>query len=148
MGNIIFRFWLVNVLLSILLFVLYRFLMLDSELVDSTFFEKVLSIVDAFLNAYLSTVYVVVITLGSVLFFLNQIEKIRNSYFLSLITFSGVPFISVIFLTVIILGDTYQYGVTAAPLKLLFVFSVLYLLCTIVEFLLFRRKISLIHKLR
>jgi len=85
--------------------------------------------------------YVVAICISTLLFFLNQIEKIRNSYFLSLLTFSGIPFLCVVFLAVAILVDIYQYSVTLIPLKMLLYFSIIYLLCTVVEFLVFRKKL-------
>ncbi|MCS4224511.1 magnesium-transporting ATPase (P-type) [Sphingobacterium sp. BIGb0165] len=141
MKKIIFRFSLFNLLLCILLFILYRIVISRLEPAGATLFDSFLSIMDLFLSLGFSMLYVVVICVSTPLFFLNQIEKIRNSYFLSLLTFSGIPFLCVVFLAVTVLVDIYQYSVTLIPLKILLCFSIIYLLCTIVEFLVFRKKL-------
>jgi hypothetical protein len=141
MKKIIFRFSLFNLLLCVILFIFYRIVISGLEPAGTTLFDSFLSIMDLFISLGFSMLYVVVICVSTLLFFLNQIEKIRNSYFLSLLTFSGIPFLCVVFLAVTVLGDIYQYSVTLIPLKILLCFSVIYLLCTVVEFLVFRKKL-------
>jgi len=141
MKKIIFRFSLFNLLLCVILFILYRIVISGLEPTGTTLFDSFLSIMDLFLSLGFSMLYVVAICISTLLFFLNQIEKIRNSYFLSLLTFSGIPFLCVVFLAVAILVDIYQYSVTLIPLKMLLYFSIIYLLCTVVEFLVFRKKL-------
>lgn len=141
MKKIIFRFSLFNLLLCVILFILYRIVISGLESAGTTLFDSFLSIIDLFLSLGFSMLYVVAICVSTLLFFLNQIEKIRNSYFLSLLTFSGIPFLCVVFLAVTVLVDIYQYSVTLIPLKILLYFSIIYLLCTVVEFLVFRKKL-------
>lgn len=141
MKKIIFRFSLFNLLLCVILFILYRIVISGLEPAGTTLFDSFLSIMDLFLSLGFSMLYVVAICVSTLLFFLNQIEKIRSSYFLSLLTFSGIPFLCVIFLAVTVLADIYQYNVTLIPLKILLYFSIIYLLCTVVEFLVFRKKL-------
>jgi len=91
-------------------------------------------------------IYLVIMVIGSFSVFLNQIEKVKNRYFLSFLTFSGIPLVCVVFLAVNILIDIYQYNVTIAPLKTPLCFSIIYLICSILEFLIFRKKVKNICK--
>ena len=141
MKKIIFRFSLFNLLLCVILFILYRIVINGLEPAGTTLFDSFLSFMDLFLSLGFSMLYVVVICVSTLLFFLNQIEKIRNSYFLSLLTFSGIPFLCVVYLAVTILVGIYQYSVTLVSLKVLLSFSTIYLLCTVIEFLMFRKKV-------
>ncbi|MDF2515152.1 MAG: hypothetical protein K0R59_448 [Sphingobacterium sp.] len=141
MKKIIFRFALFNLLIGVVLFILYRVVISGLEPVNTNFFERFLSIMDLFLSLGLSTIYVIIIAVSTLLFFLNQIEKIRKSYFLSLLTFSGIPFLCIIILSINILTDFYQYNITPVSLKILLSFSIVYLLCTFIEFLMYRKKV-------
>jgi hypothetical protein len=142
MKKIIFRLWLINILLGIGLFFLYRGVINELNYSDVTILGKFYSIIDVFLQVLLSTYYLVAIVFTSLSFFLNQIERVRNSCFLSLSTFAGIPFLFVIFLFGNLLLDIYQYNLTPAAFKTLLGFSIIYLLCTIIEFLMFRKKIK------
>ncbi len=142
MKKIIFRLWLINILLGIGLFFLYRGVINELNYSDVTILGKFYSIIDVFLQVLLSTYYLVAIVFTSLSFFLNQIERVRNSCFLSLSTFAGIPFLFVIFLFGNLLLDIYQYNLTPAAFKTLLGFSIIYLLCTIIEFLIFRKKIK------
>ncbi len=142
MKKIIFRLWLINILLGIGLFFLYRGVINELNYSDVTILGKFYSIIDVFLQVLLSTYYLVAIVFTSLSFFLNQIERVRNSCFLSLSTFAGIPFLFVIFLFGNLLLDIYQYNLTPTAFKTLLGFSIIYLLCTIIEFLIFRKKIK------
>lgn len=142
MKKTIFQFWLVNILISITLSVLYRIAINDLNSADNTLFERFMSILDLLINLGLSTVYLVVIVFSSLSFFLNQIEKIRYNYLLSFLTFSGIPFFCVLVLGAEVLINYYRYDIILPPLKLLLLFSIVYLTCTVVEFLLFRKKVE------
>ncbi|NHQ79882.1 hypothetical protein, partial [Elizabethkingia miricola] len=98
MKKIIFRFWLVNLLISILLFFLYKIVMMETKQTDATFLGNILYIIDILLNLGFSLIYLAVMVLGSLSFFLNLIEKIRNNSFLSFLAFSVIPLICVIYL--------------------------------------------------
>ena len=78
----------------------------------------------------------------SLLFFLNHIEKIRRNKGLSFLTFSGIPAVCLILLIIYILVGFYKYHMVLDPLKMLLLFSVIYLASTILEFILFRKIIK------
>ncbi|OPB87896.1 hypothetical protein BAS06_11920 [Elizabethkingia miricola] len=140
MKKIIFRFWLVNLLISILLFFLYKIVMMETKQTDATFLGNILYIIDILLNLGFSLIYLAVMVLGSLSFFLNLIEKIRNNSFLSFFAFSGIPLICVIYLGTNVLIEIYQYNYSFIIRPL--VFLIVYLLCTGIEFLIFRKKIK------
>lgn len=146
MRKIVFRFWLVNLLLIILLFVLYRIVIAELQPVDTTLLERFFNILDILLNLGFSMIYLIVMVSGSFSVILNQIEKIKNSYFLSFLAFSGIPFFFVVFLVVNVSMDIYQYNFTPDPVKILLCFSIVYLVCSVIEFLLFRKKIKNTYK--
>lgn len=140
MKKIIFKFWLVNLLISILLFFLYKIVMMETKQTDATFLGNILYIIDILLNLGFSLIYLAVMVLGSLSFFLNLIEKIRNNSFLSFLAFSGITLICVIYLGTNVLIEIYQYNYSFIIRPL--VFLIVYLLCTGVEFLIFRKKIK------
>ncbi|KUY30500.1 hypothetical protein [Elizabethkingia ursingii] len=140
MKKIIFKFWLVNLLISILLFFLYKIVMMETKQTDATFLGNILYIIDILLNLGFSLIYLAVMVFGSLSFFLNLIEKIRNNSFLSFLAFSGIPLICVIYLGTNVLIEIYQYNYSFIIRPL--VFLIVYLLCTGVEFLMFRKKVK------
>ncbi|AQX07970.1 hypothetical protein BAY32_11600 [Elizabethkingia ursingii] len=140
MKKIIFKFWLVNLLISILLFFLYKIVMMETKQTDATFLGNILYIIDILLNLGFSLIYLAVMVFGSLSFFLNLVEKIRNNSFLSFLTFSGIPLICVIYLGTNFLIEIYQYNYSFIIRPL--VFLIVYLLCTGVEFLMFRKKVK------
>jgi hypothetical protein len=146
MGKILFRFWLVNLLLSIVLFVVYRVVIAGLQPAGTSFLERFFNMLDILLNLGFSLIYLVVMVAGSFSVFLNHIEKIKNSYFLSFLTFSGIPLVFVVFLAVNILMDIYNFNVTTTPLNTPLCFSIIYLVCSILEFLMFRKKLKNICK--
>jgi hypothetical protein len=142
MGKIIFRFWLVNVLISVALFVLYRLVIAETDTAATGFLETIMVILDIIVNLGFSTIYLFAVILCSLLFFLNHIEKIRRNKGLSFLTFSGIPAVCLILLIIYILVGFYKYHMVLDPLKMLLLFSVIYLASTILEFILFRKIIK------
>ncbi|WP_411898087.1 hypothetical protein [Elizabethkingia occulta] len=140
MKKIIFKFWLVNLLISILLFFLYKIVMMETKQTDATFLGNILYIIDILLNLGFSLIYLAVMVLGSLSFFLNLAEKIRNNSFLSFLAFSGIPLICVVYLGTNVLIEIYQYNYSFIIRPL--VFLIVYLLCTGVEFFVFRKKVK------
>ncbi|MGY5254738.1 hypothetical protein, partial [Sphingobacterium spiritivorum] len=108
MKKIIFRFSLINIGLGIVLFLLYRVIIDRLNPPDTTTLEKIYTVMDIFMQIILSSVYLVAIAVSSLLFFLNQIDRIRNNYYLSFLTFSGVPLFFVLFVGVNIALDIHQ----------------------------------------
>ncbi|MGE8427054.1 MAG: hypothetical protein ACN6O7_04235 [Sphingobacterium sp.] len=142
MGKIIFRFWLVNVLISVALFILYRLVIAETDTAATGFLETIIVILDIIVNLGFSTIYLFAVILCSLLFFLNHIEKIRRNRALSFLTFSGIPAVCLILLIIYILVGFYKYHMVLDPLKMLLLFSVIYLASTILEFILFRKIIE------
>lgn len=138
MKKIILNFWLINLLISILLFILYRVTAMEAKQAHETLLETVLYMIDIVLNLGFSMIYLAVMVFSSLTFFLNLAEKIRNNYFFSFLTFSGIPIFCVIYLMANVSIDLYQYK--ESLLIRLISFSIMYLLCTCVEFLMFRKK--------
>ncbi|HAT91699.1 MAG TPA: hypothetical protein DCS36_04705 [Sphingobacterium sp.] len=142
MGKSIFRFWLVNVLISVALFILYRLVIAETDTAATGFLETIIVILDIIVNLGFSTIYLFAVILCSLLFFLNHIEKIRRNKGLSFLTFSGIPAVCLILLIIYILVGFYRYHMVLDPLKMLLLFSVIYLASTILEFILFRKIIE------
>jgi hypothetical protein len=71
-------------------------------------------------------------------FFLNLFKQIRNNYFLSLHTFLGLP---TAFLIYFIIDTSFDYH-SKNVLTNFVTFSLIYLLITAIEFLIFRMRIS------
>jgi len=142
MRRILFRFWVVNLLLIIVLFMLYRIVIAELQPADATILGRFFNFMDILLNLGFSMIYLVVMVSGSFSVFLNQIEKIKNSYLMSFLTFSGIPLSCVVFLAINVSMDIYQYDFTPTPVKTLLCFSIFYLVCSVIEFLMFRKKVK------
>jgi len=140
MKKIIFRFWIINFLISIALFFIYRVVIAETKPTDGGFFETVLYILDILLNLGLSLVYLVVMVICSLAFFLNLIGKIRNNRLLSFLTFLGFPLSCVIYLVINVSIDVFLYHVSV--LTTLMIFSLIYLFFTAIEFFMFKRRLK------
>jgi hypothetical protein len=140
MKKIIFRFWIINFLISIALFFIYRVVIAETKPTDGGFFETVLYILDILLNLGLSSIYLVVMVICSLAFFLNLIGNIRNNRFLSFLTFLGFPLSCVTYLVINVSIDFLLYNVSF--LTTLMIFSLIYLFFTTIEFLMFKRRLK------
>ena len=146
MKKIIFKFSLINIVLGIVLFLLYRVIIDRFNPPDTTTLEKFYTVMDVFMQVVLSSLYLVAIAVSSLLFFLNQIDRVRNNNYLSFLTFSGIPLFFVLFVGVNVALDIDQYDIIPSSIKMLLGFSILYLFCTVVEFLIFRSKIKKLNE--
>ena len=141
MKKIIFKFWLINFLISIVLYFIYRItIIFETKTIDSNnWFDEILSISNFLLNFYLCLVYLAAILISSLTYFLNFIKRIRKNYFLSFLAFSGIPLFCVIFLIYIIFIGSYPIP----NFVMNFVtFSIAYICITVIEFLIFQKKIK------
>lgn len=130
MKKIVFRFWIINLLIGIVLFVFYRIVISQTETVDGNSFQKWVQILSLVLDIGFSLMYLVVMVISSFLVLLNLIEKIRNNFYLSLLTFLGIPS----FCVVIVWVDIHFRNLT--------VFSTIYIVLMAIGFLLFRKRIN------
>lgn len=136
----IFRFWIVNILMCIALFISYRVVIYKSEALNTSWIEKFLHVLDVLLNLGFSLIYLIIMVVGSLAIFFNQIEKTRNNRYLSLITFIAVPLFAVIILTIKLGIDFYTDG--QSIFTTLVVFALLYLLLNTVTFLIFNKSMK------
>lgn len=140
MRKLIVKYWLINFVLSIALFFIYRFVFIQAKPTDEDWLDGVLNILDLVLNIQFSMLYLVAMIVSSFTFFLNLRPSIRKNYFLSLLTFSGIPFLGVIFYGVNLFND--WHSPYESPLTTFVIFSVIYLIITTLEFLLFRNSMK------
>ena len=140
MKKIVFRFWGINLLISILLFFAYRISISQTETSNGNSFEQWMQIVEILLNLGFSLIYLIGMTIFSLAVLLNLVEKIRNNIYLSLLTFLGLPSICVIIIVIKLVIDISFNDF--ALLRTFTIFSILYLLLTTIEFLLFRKRIN------
>lgn len=139
MKKIVFDFWLINILVSIALFVIFRIVISETVHSDGGFLKTVLQILDILLNLAYSFAYLLAVASCSFAIFLNLIDKIRNNIYLSLATFIAIPLIYIVFITTIILKDNLLHTVTI--FRNLLIFATLYTLISTVEFIRFRKRI-------
>jgi hypothetical protein len=142
MKKIIFKFWVINLLISSVLFVAYRMVIANTNRTtyDMNLLDKIIDIFEGLLNLGFSIIYFVVMVFCSLLIFFNLIKKIRKNYFLSFLTSLGIPLISVIFFNVSVLMRFHLR--CGSILATFMIFSTLYLLFTTIAFLIFRKKIK------
>lgn len=139
MKKIVFRFWIINLLISIVLFVSYRIVIAETSTTDGNSFEKWIQILELILNIGFSFIYLIAMVISSFVVLLNLIEKIRNNFYFSLLTFLGIPAFCVAIINIKLWFDIYLNNLTI--LRTLAIFSILYLFFTTIEFLLFRKRI-------
>ena len=139
MNRLIVKFWAINFLISIALFVVYRIAIAETKPIDGSWYGKFLFIVDVALGVYSSFIYLVVILLSSLAFFLNLIKGVRENNFLSFLTFSGIPLAGVVYLIPSVSIDFYS---RESFMRTLVLFSVAYLLITSIEFFFFQRRVK------
>ncbi|QQQ30272.1 hypothetical protein [Chryseobacterium indoltheticum] len=140
MKKIVFRFWGINLLISILLFFAYRISISQTVASDGNSFEQWMQIVEILLNLGFSLIYLIGMAIFSLAVLLNLVEKIRNNIYLSLLTFLGLPCICVIIIIIKLVIDISFNDF--ALLRTFTIFSILYLFLTTIEFLLFRKRIN------
>ena len=139
MKRLIVKFWAINFFIGIALFVVYRIAIAETKPIDGSWYGKFLFIVDVALGVYSSFIYLVVILLSSLAFFLNLIKRVRENYFLSFLTFSGIPLAGVAYLIPSVSVDFYS---RESFIRMLVLFSIAYLLITCVEFLMFKKSVK------
>ncbi len=142
MKRIIFKFWLINILISLALFITYRIVIAGPDHAEENFFKWVLQILDILLNLAYSFVYLIAMVFCSLAIFLNLTDRIRNNLYLSLLTFLGIPLFCVIFIIISIVTDGLFDHNTVTVFRNILIFSVIYLFFTTVEFFIFRKTIK------
>lgn len=143
MKKSIFKFWLANVVISVALFIIYRVVISETETKNGTFFEDLMFFLDLLLSLGYSLIYFIGMLISSLLLFLNLFEKIRNQFYLSMLTFLGIPVVGIvyiIYITIMINDSTGNYVPNFATTFLIFL--LIYLLSNLIQFLIFRKRIK------
>jgi len=139
MKKIVFKYWLINFLISVVLFFIYNIVIAATKTTDGNLFEKLMQILELLLNMGFAFIYFIAMVISSFVFVLNLVEKIRNNFYLSLLTFLGIPLFCFIFIITNVLIDI-RHNFTI--LTTLAIFSTIGLLLTTIQFLLFRKRIK------
>lgn len=140
MKKIIFRYWSLNIAVTILLYFAYRITISETDYDDGDFLAWILQILDIVVNLLYSLAYLVGMALCSFAIFLNLIDKVRNNFYLSLSSFIGIPLIYVVIITEDILNDDLLQDNSVTIFRNLLIFSIIYLLFTGLQFSFFRKK--------
>lgn len=138
MKRLITKYWIFNVLFCISLFFIYRFLIAEKDYPDEDWLDFLLNILEIFTNLGFSLIFIIVLPVCALTFFLNLIGKIRNNFYLSLLTFIGIPTGVVIYVLIAFI-DLASSGSHIFLTAL--VFSIVYLIFNCTQFQLFRRKV-------
>ncbi|MDA6070023.1 hypothetical protein NJT12_10380 [Flavobacterium sp. AC] len=143
MKKIVFKFWIINFLISVALFFIYNMVIAATKTVDGNLFEKLIQILELLLNMGFAFIYFIAMAISSFVLLLNLVEKIRNNFYLSLSTFLGIPLFCFILIISNVLIDIRLHNFTI--LTTLAIFSTIGLLLTTIQFLLFRKRINKIQ---
>lgn len=138
MKKLIFKYWITNVLISIILFILYRVVISEMQSDSEGLLDTLLFILEILISLGFSLVFLCGLLVFSLTFFLNLIKKIRDNRFLSLLTFIGIPVICLIYAMIYL-----SFPLQVNTILIMFVsFSIIYLIITTVQFLMFRKTIK------
>ncbi len=137
----IFKIWGINLLINIILFVIYKLTGLSTNYSkDMSFFETVEFVFKVFADLYLSALLFLILFFCSLLLLLNLIPKIRNNFYLSFLSFLGIP---IILLVYILFGIIKTSGLKFFTTIL--ILTTTYILITLTEFLWLRKKIKTLN---
>jgi hypothetical protein len=131
--RLIVKLWTIDVLLAVLTYIAYRIAIMHTTATGDGFSATILYILDILLNLGFSLLYLAAMVVCSFTIFLTFSKKIRNSYFLSWLSFSGAPILLVL-INLLMDSHLYNGGVTTK----LMIFSLLYISSSTVLFLKFR----------
>lgn len=132
MKKIVFIFWIINLIVSIVLFVTYRIAISQMQTINGNSFEKWMQIFELLLNFGFSFFYFIAMFISSFAILLNFIKQVRNKLYLSFLSFLGLPSICIIFMIITELIN----------LQMLNFFSVIYIFIMMIQFLIFRKIIE------
>lgn len=127
----IINFSLYNLLIAIILFMANYYFILESPIVDGNTSHKWMQIFKVFLNLGFSAIFLFSMIATSLTILLNLISKVRNNFYLSLLSYIGIA--------------TYCFILAILDINLSYfiLFTTIYLLVVIIEFLAFRRRIKI-----
>ncbi len=130
--KIVFKFWIINLLISIIFFVAYRIAISQTDTIKGNSFEQWMQIFEIILNLCFSFFYFIAMIISSFFILLNFINKVRIKLHLSFLTFLGLPSICIIYINITELIN----------IQMLKNFSIFYILIMMIQFLIFRKIIA------
>ena len=143
MGKKLIKYWLVNFLMSLVLFLAYRIVISQSETTDDDWFAWLLDFLEIFLNIGFSLIYLGAMIICSFFIFLNLYQNIRNNFYYSLFSFVGLASIFTGYWLVIIMTDDLRFDEN--PLITFLIFCLIYVCFSAIQFLIFRKQIKSIR---
>ena len=138
MGKKLFKYWLVNFLMSLVLFLAYRIVISQTETTDDNWFDSFLQFLDIFINLGFSLIYLGAMIICSFFIFLNLYQNIRNNFYYSLFSFVGLASVFTGYWLFIIMTDDLRFDEN--PLHTFIVFCLIYLGFCCIQFLIFRKQ--------
>lgn len=143
MAKLIFKYWLINALFGIALFIFHRVLISEKAYADDDWMEFIINILDILMNLGFSLIFLVVFPIGALTFFLNLIKQIRSRYYLSLLTFVAVP----VGVSIYVLIAVIDFASSGSPLlTTVLSLCLVYLVFNYIQFRLFRKRIALMDE--
>jgi hypothetical protein len=130
------KYWMISFIIGVILYIAYRFSIMDATADTRGFNSEILDILDIALNLGFSLLYLLAIMLCSFTIFLNLIKIIRSNVYLSWLSFSGAPLLLLIWLWINVWTDGYHTG---SIMTKLMIFLLLYIGATTVLFFKFRK---------
>lgn len=137
MKNVVVRYWTINLLLAITTYTAYRLAIANTTAEGEGMSATILHMLDVLVNLGFSLLYLAGMVVCSFAVFLNLIKSIRDSYFLSWLTFSGAPILFVVIFVIFSIADGSLSGVMTKSI----VVATLYPCITTFVFFKFRRLI-------
>jgi len=138
MHKIILKYWIIDLLVGLVLYVAYTITIMNKTATGSGFFSNVLYLLNIVLNLGYSLLYLTAVVICSFTVFLNFIHKVRRNAVLSWLSFSGAPILGVAIPVISLWISTYE--VSKNVLTELLIFSIVYPCITTILYLRFRRK--------
>lgn len=140
MKRIILKCWTIELLTGFVLYAAYRITIMETTAADDGLLATIADLLDIVLNLAFSLLYLAAILLCSFTVFLNFVRKIRESYLLSWLSFSGAPILLIVFLIISLLISSHHF--TGSIMSNLLIFSLLYICITTILFTQFRKKVQ------
>lgn len=136
----VFKFWLLNILTIIILFVTYRIVISETETASENNWESFLSIIEILINLGLSFIFVVGSLVFSLANLLNLWDVVRRKKYLSLMSFFFLPFLAFVgYHYIFYVGEADIFNSIFGPFTL---FSISYLIMLGLQYIFFRRKLK------
>lgn len=143
MKKLIFKLWIDNVIISLSLFVIYRIVISKTDSDDESFFKWFLAMLEILLSLGFTLLLLGGMLLSSLLFFLNFFGKVRNNFYLSILTFLGIPVAGIFYIIWMMLMTVDWSGENSIGFLTTFlIFAIIYSLFNLIQFLIFRKRIS------